>query len=619
MDGRKRPLLVSYLPPGRYQLRPRKDGYQGLAYGAKTATRPAGTIQLAAGETRADLVLRLQRTSSISGVVLGDDGEPVGYVLVAALRLGFQRQKRKLLPGPSANTDRDGRYRISGLAPGPYAVMVSSPYRVVSKFSSNASPKQPQSTQQYTFGTQYYPGTDQPESAAALELSPGQDAAEIDFRLTARPTVRLTGKLLVPPGFTTTDHVIITVMNGGLGNWNQLVVETRPPDFAFQLDNLLPGSYVVVAQASVGGKQYRGVQPIKLEPQGLEDLVVTMDPAMLTYAPQFYPGVSDPTGATRIEASSNAKLIGIDLRMSPAAGVTVKGRVGSLAAGRNLQVAFQSKDSARVDWQHYNVRLNGSTGEFQIPNVPPGSYELIAKSTSNGTTLFAQVSVEVGEKPIEPLQVALDPTATLSGTVSIEGDVKVLMSNWHVQMQPLDRRPIMPQPPDVKSDGTFTLNSVVPGRWRLIVNGAPGYLKSMTQGAQEISPFDFEVGLAGGGPLNVVIGTAFAQVDASVTGLPPATDQVACLMWPTNGDPNRTQTQGVNRSAHLSFNLPPGKYYGCAVSDGQPWALLQNRPLRKALESACQVVEITESGRNSVTLPFLSVEDLKRIRDKLEQ
>lgn len=270
----------SYLPPGRYQLRPRKDGYQGLAYGAKTATRPAGTIQLAAGETRADLVLRLQRTSSISGVVLGDDGEPVGYVLVAALRLGFQRQKRKLLPGPSANTDRDGRYRISGLAPGPYAVMVSSSYRVVSKLSSNASPKQPQSTQQYTFGTQYYPGTDQPESAAALELSPGQDAAEIDFRLTARPTVRLTGKLLVPPGFTTTDHVIITVMNGGLGNWNQLVVETRPPDFAFQLDNLLPGSYVVVAQASVGGKQYRGVQPIKLEPQGLEDLVVTMDPAI---------------------------------------------------------------------------------------------------------------------------------------------------------------------------------------------------------------------------------------------------------------------------------------------------------------------------------------------------
>ena len=379
----------------------------------------------------------------------------------------------------------------------------------------------------------------------------------------------------------------------------------------YQMSNVQPGKYYVLG---------RCFQTVPL-PHPFIKRQLAAELPLLTYAPQFYPGVSDPTGATRIEASSNAKLIGIDLRMSPAAGVTVKGRVGSLAAGRNLQVAFQSKDSARVDWQHYNVRLNGSTGEFQIPNVPPGSYELIAKSTSNGTTLFAQVSVEVGEKPIEPLQVALDPTATLSGTVSIEGDVKVLMSNWHVQMQPLDRRPIMPQPPqgDVKSDGTFTLNSVVPGRWRLIVNGAPGYLKSMTQGAQEISPFDFEVGLAGGGPLNVVIGTAFAQVDASVTGLPPATDQVACLMWPTNGDPNRTQTQGVNRSAHLSFNLPPGKYYGCAVSDGQPWALLQNRPLRKALESACQVVEITESGRNSVTLPFLSVEDLKRIRDKLEQ
>src|ERR1700682_536807 len=72
-DGNGR-IWFGYLPPGRYELQASKSEYQWSAYGAETPRRPAGIIQLAAGEVRSDFVFRLQLLSSISGVVLDEDG-----------------------------------------------------------------------------------------------------------------------------------------------------------------------------------------------------------------------------------------------------------------------------------------------------------------------------------------------------------------------------------------------------------------------------------------------------------------------------------------------------------------------------------------------------------------
>ena len=53
-------FAFGYLPPGRYELRVTKNGYQPAVYGAETPRRPPDTVQLAAGEVHADIVFRLQ-------------------------------------------------------------------------------------------------------------------------------------------------------------------------------------------------------------------------------------------------------------------------------------------------------------------------------------------------------------------------------------------------------------------------------------------------------------------------------------------------------------------------------------------------------------------------------
>src|SRR5437868_4692989 len=66
-----------YLPPGRYQLRVTKAGYQPAVNGEVNPRRPPAIIQLASSESRSDFIFRLQLVSSISGVVLDEDSEPL--------------------------------------------------------------------------------------------------------------------------------------------------------------------------------------------------------------------------------------------------------------------------------------------------------------------------------------------------------------------------------------------------------------------------------------------------------------------------------------------------------------------------------------------------------------
>src|SRR6266853_3660016 len=132
-----------YLPPGRYQLRAMRDGYQGTAYGADTFRRPPAVIQLAAGQFRNDFIFRLQLMNSMTGVVLDEDGDPIAGVQVMAMTPGFQRQKRRLLPGPNAMTDATGHYRLNGLAPGRYAVAATHRNGPVVKMHPEAAAGEP--------------------------------------------------------------------------------------------------------------------------------------------------------------------------------------------------------------------------------------------------------------------------------------------------------------------------------------------------------------------------------------------------------------------------------------------------------------------------------------------
>jgi hypothetical protein len=259
---------------------------------------------------------------------------------------------------------------------------------------------------------------------------------------------------------------------------------------------------------------------------------------------------------------------------------------------------------------------NLATGEFQIPNVRPGSYELVATAQVEGRLYIAKTPVEVGAAAPEPLEVVLEPAPQISGSVAIDGDLQFPFKNLRVMMNLLDGQPLGPPPQtEVQSDGTFVIYPS-PGHWRLQVNGAPGYLKSVTLGDQEVSATDIEIGPVPAA-LKIVIGTRNAQVDATITALPADANAVSGMVW-SAGSSEFQQNFSVNAQGKAVVSLPPGRYHVCAIAVAQPSMLLQNREFRKALEGHCQVVQVSEGDRTNIQIPFVPADEVKQLADSLD-
>lgn len=381
-----------YLPPGRYQLRTTKDGYQPAAYGARNPNQPSAIIRLAAGESRSDLVFHLQIVGSISGVVLDEDGDPIQGVEVMVKKPDFQHGKRRLVSGPATMTDSNGHYRLSGLVGGQYAVVATLRSSSAVKMHPEATAGEPQP--HYSYGAEYYPGTDHAEGATLITVQPGQEISSVDLRLRARAGVSIEGKLIVPAGASSLKDVFVNIQSADFGNAMVRGSVASPPDYNFTGPQLAPGSYVLVAQATVDGKRYRGVQAVNVPPQGLHDLAISLEASI------------DLTGSVSVEGPDGGKQA-----------VTFV----SLVPGDD------------VPWNNPPLRANvNKDGSFKIVGVPPGIWDINAgpippngyiKSMRLGDQDVLTEEMMIRPTTAEPLKIVLSTrAATLEGDV-VQGDL----------------------------------------------------------------------------------------------------------------------------------------------------------------------------------------------------
>jgi hypothetical protein len=159
------------------------DGYDGLGYSGRQEPRgpSAGGLDLLAGERRTDLVIRLWKTSSISGVVRDERGDPVVKATVHVLRRQYVRG-RPSLSGSPVTTDDRGVFRRAGLSAGEYVVAVGR------LSSARESPE---------YGTVYFGGARAFAEATILRLASGEERVGIDIVASPAPRrVPLSGRLI---------------------------------------------------------------------------------------------------------------------------------------------------------------------------------------------------------------------------------------------------------------------------------------------------------------------------------------------------------------------------------------------------------------------------------------
>src|ERR1022692_2742486 len=104
-----------------------------------------------------------------------------------------------------------------------------------------------------SYGTSYYPGTRDPTAASIIEVGAGLTLEGINLTLRPTKVANIRGRVMNPG-----NNLIVGLMKEG-GGYNTGV---NDPDGKFELQGVSPGSYILTAASTVGGRNCSARLPI---------------------------------------------------------------------------------------------------------------------------------------------------------------------------------------------------------------------------------------------------------------------------------------------------------------------------------------------------------------------
>jgi hypothetical protein len=224
------------LARGTFAIRATKQGYvDGLA-GRRRPGGPSQPVSLADGQRVGSVAVRMWRPGAFTGTVVDEADEPLVNVRVRAFRRTIGSGRPRFVGAATATTDDRGAYRLGGLLPGEYIVLVPArqvimaqtaardvragrarpPREFANELLANAkaiqagaslltldgSPAPPPGGANGIF---IYPPTFHPSAltiglTVPLTIAAGEDRGGIDLQLHPVPTLRVSGFLMGPDG-----------------------------------------------------------------------------------------------------------------------------------------------------------------------------------------------------------------------------------------------------------------------------------------------------------------------------------------------------------------------------------------------------------------------------------
>lgn len=226
---------------GEYRLVVNRNGYVRQAYGQKDTRRPGAVLTVAAGENVNNIDFKLVPGGVISGRVVDEDGEPLSNVTVQALRPTYRDGERRFEPAGTARTDDRGEYRVFGLLPKRYYLSATRRgmefVGVVEDAANGAPPAE-------GYGTMYYPGTPDSNSASPIEVRTGEEQ-RANFNLIPSRIFKVSGRVTDSSGHPlSTGFATLMPRSGGF----MIAPGAFSPvqDGRFEIRSVVPGSYFLV-------------------------------------------------------------------------------------------------------------------------------------------------------------------------------------------------------------------------------------------------------------------------------------------------------------------------------------------------------------------------------------
>ena len=236
----------------------------------------------------------------------------------------------------------------------------------------------------------------------------------------------------------------------------------------------------------------------------------------------YYPGVTTPQEASKIQVRAGRDLTGMDIMLSEAEAFSVSGRAigadGKPFPNANIHVV-------QFPWGEImsgnNWTQSDAGGEFKLRGLFPGKYFITAGAERDEKRLDSNLIVEITNSNIEGVLLTLGEGTEVSGRVQSEGQKGSLeFSRLRVSLDANIDNPggFFARGGEVKEDGTFRLTDIPEMMGTFKVTGLHGnfFLKSVRVDGREVT--DTPIEIKGSSPLEGVEIIISAQ-GASLNGL----------------------------------------------------------------------------------------------------
>jgi Carboxypeptidase regulatory-like domain len=332
-------FALNGIEPGRYKIRIHKVGYAGYLgqdYGEDATAGSGESLTVRPGQNISDLLFRMVPDGVLSGRITDEDGASVVDAAVTALLMQVRRGQRKLFAIATVQTNDLGEYRLYDLRPGRYYVRAASQQQYVKDKKQPASNDAPPA--QSAYAAVFYPGTSDAKEAIAVTLPPGQEVPLADMTLVPTSAVRIRGHVFnAISGKPLSGCCVFLEPGGGIVLHDSGPGRLANNDGAFEIDNVVPGSFILRASAPTNGKWHEARLPIEVRNVGLDDLNLTIFPEVTI------------AGRVTIEGREPVRLSTLHVLMEEL-------ECGFCTNGRNADVS--------------------ADGTFQLLDVPPGKYQV---------------------------------------------------------------------------------------------------------------------------------------------------------------------------------------------------------------------------------------------------
>ena len=333
--------------------------------------------------------------------------------------------------------------------------------------------------------------------------------------------------------------------------------------------------------------------------------------SIATRSPQdvttFFPEAMDPSAAIPVVVRAGEEASAIDIGIRRVRPFHVSGRVNSSVApppistdaqgvfalinqqqNNSASLFLASRSLTAADHVELNsvatIVLNASSGQFDIPNILPGFYDLYARVNDQNSPAFGHVEVDVVNQDVAGLSVNVRSSVNVAGSVTIATPDRSVppTESWRVTLEPsgglaklgfgLRPGPVGGRFSAISKEGIYNIQGVPPGHYRLNVTGLPSglYVDNVRQNGTAVFDSGFDVGVEPPTPLQIAVKSGAGSVEGTaragaVVALIPGHRENHALYYGATADAmGAFSIRGVAPGEYKLFawdTMPPGAYF----------------------------------------------------------